>query len=121
MNEELTEEQAKKILDFLARRIGAMRISTNISLVAAVVVWEEDEHGNIIFSSSPFTFLDKMQCASFIGATDSYVALLDIFLNMSKNGNKIMASPPGDFLDKRVLLPANVSLEELLVECDFGE
>ena len=111
---DLSEEKAKEILDFLARKIGY----DNICVIKSMHELKHDVHSNLIVCK----FSNKRTCHILCDAhwmpidvcSSSYAKILECLLEMSKDGKDIFGGS-----NDKLFLHAYISLEEILIEMDL--
>ena len=111
---DLSEEKAKEILDFLARKIGY----DNICVIKSMHELKHDVHSNLIVCK----FSNKRTCHILCDAhwmpidvcSSSYAKILEYLFEMSKAGKDIICR-------EKLFLHAHTSLEEILIEMDLEQ
>ena len=110
---DLTEEKAKEVLDFLARKLGYESFSLSrgwgICKVPKHKMYNKDPGYDrlCLYCYVPYFMTRK---------TKTYVQALDAMLEMSKDGKDIWCGVPA-----MVYLPASSSLEQVLIRMDLEE
>ena len=123
MNEELTEEQAKKILDFLVQKHGLGRISIDYGY--ASVNWKTQSIDRLNTYILEQNSIDKHRYYD-INHCTSYSQLLDYLLTKSSRGINMFIETPTEIeqgwrVENEIFFPAYMNLENILIEMDLNE
>ena len=102
----LGEKEAEEVLDFLARKVGYDKLMFNESCIALASKERRKISSLHVYSGA---YVEHM-----IASFKTYSGILGNMLKMSKSGLEILAS------GNQVFLPADASLEKILVEMDLG-
>ena len=106
----MTEDKAKQILDFLARKIGYDEVV--ISRRFAMVGCRKQDDIHFLYMLSNDVNISTSICCS---SSMSYAEALENILKMSKDANIYSG------FVKNLFLRQNTSLEELLIEMDLKD
>ena len=123
---DLTEDMAKKILDFLCKRHGNGRILLKYrSRPDPIVEWINEINGCPSYLTSNVYFIDHCSTMKlFIFHEDhSSKRLLEMMLEQSSLGNDVFIGVPSYFTFPRfrreVLIPAHSTIESLMIGFDL--
>ena len=108
----LTEEKAKEILDFLARRIGCLRTEIqmlkNISFINCIFIdiWQNTRKSALVYDNLFGDFVRS--------DVPSYKSLLEDMIKESRNGHLVKA-----YGFSRPFLDVNADIYAILIEMDL--
>jgi len=113
----MTEERAKKILDWLAKKIGwdEVTVADGRCIVLTQTCIEDDGHGGTeeVVSHSSLYVCRGALLNSVVSEFTTYAELLDNLLQVSSTGWSITTN------NGEVFLPAETALEQILLEMDL--